>query len=367
MFRAALLLFLALCCAAQNAAIHAAENAAIHMDGGVFRVTGWPAEVEPADGWGALFAVYAGPGDVPPMLGTWWVEAGSLLFRPRFPLAPGMRVRAIFRPPGAPAVEAAFDLPKAAAPASTTRVAHVFPSTDALPANQLKLYIYFSAPMRKGESWRHIRLLREDGSLVPYPFLELDQELWDRDQLRFTVLFDPGRIKRGLASLAEAGPALEEGRRYTLVIDRQWLDGRGAPLAEEFRKPFRVVGADRDPPNPAKWRVTPPRAGTADALIVAFPEPIDYALLQHEIEVAGPASSNPGGMPGSVNVQRGETEWRFTPQQPWVQGEYKIVIHTVLEDLAGNHINRAFDVDTFDPITRKVERETVSLPLRIRR
>ena len=50
-----------------------------------------------------------------------------------------------------------------------------------------------------------------------------------------------------------------------------------------------------------------------------------------------------------------------------MQGEYRIVIHTTLEDLAGNHINRPFDVDTFDPITRKVERETVSLPLRIRR
>jgi hypothetical protein len=365
--RAAFLCFLALCFAVQNAAIHAAQNAAIHMDGGVFRVTGWPAGAEPADGWGTLFAVYAGAGDVPPMLGTWRVEEGSLVFRPRFPLEPGMRVRAVFRPPGAPAVNATFDLPKAAPLVSTTRVAQVYPSTGVLPANQLKLYIYFSAPMRKGESWRHIRLLREDGSQEPYPFLELDQELWDRDQLRFTVLFDPGRIKRGLASLAEAGPALEEGRRYTLVIDRQWLDGRGAPLADEFRKPFRVVGADRNPPNPAKWRVTAPRAGTTDALTIAFPEPMDYALLQHEIEVAGPDRSVTGSLAGSVDVQHEETEWRFTPQQPWIQGEYSIVIHTTLEDLAGNHINRAFDVDTFDPITRKVERETVSLPLRIRR
>src|SRR5206468_7419721 len=112
----------------------------------------------------------------------------------------------------------------------------------------LKLYIYFSTPMRKGESWRHIRLLREDGTPEPYPFLELDQELWDRDQLRFTVLFDPGRIKRGLASLAEARPALVEGRRYTLAIDRQWLDGRGEPLEEEFSKPSPLVAAGRVPP-----------------------------------------------------------------------------------------------------------------------
>ena len=81
--------------------------------------------------------------------------------------------------------------------------------------------------MTRGNSWTHIRLLREDNSAVAYPFLEVDQELWDRDNRRFTILFDPGRIKRGLASLAEAGPALEAGHRYTLVIHREWLDGRG--------------------------------------------------------------------------------------------------------------------------------------------
>jgi hypothetical protein len=42
------------------------------------------------------------------------------------------------------------------------------------------------------------------------------------------------------------------------------------------------------------------------------------------------------------------------------------VIRTDLEDLAGNHILRAFDVDVFDPITPKLTAETMTLPLRIR-
>ncbi len=93
------------------------------------------------------------------------------------------------------------------------------------------------------------------------PFLELDQELWDRENQRVTLLLDPGRIKRGLASLAEEGPALEEGARYTLVVDRDWPDAHGTPLAEEFRKPFRVTEADRKPPQVTDWRIMPPRAG----------------------------------------------------------------------------------------------------------
>ena len=83
------------------------------MDGGVFRVAaGSPARSLPPGGR-SVFAVYAGEGDVPPLLGTYTVEDGALVFRPRFPLSPGMHVRAVFR---VEARRAAFDIPKAAPP-----------------------------------------------------------------------------------------------------------------------------------------------------------------------------------------------------------------------------------------------------------
>lgn len=331
--------------------------AAIQFEGGVFRVTGWEATAEPPSGWSSIFRVYAGSGDVPPLVGTYSVESSTLIFRPRFPLAPGMHVRAVFQPPDGEQIEATFEIRPAEPIAPTTRVAHVYPSTATLPANALKLYVYFSAPMQKGDSWKHLHLLR-DGIPVAYPFLELDQELWDRDQTRFTVLFDPGRIKRGLASLAEAGPALEEGHAYTLVIDRDWLDARGAPMAADFRKEFRTAAVDRTPPDPKTWHVSAPRSSSSDPLVLRFPKPLDYALLQHEIEVSH--------MTGKVSVERDETEWRFTPDHPWRAGTYSIVIRTTLEDLAGNHINRPFDVDTFDPITRTVPSDTVTLTFRVK-
>jgi hypothetical protein len=327
--------------------------AAIQFQGGVFRVSNWSAPAEPPDGWQSIFAVYAGAGDVPPLIGAYTVESGEFVFRPRFPLSPGMRVRAVFHPPGDSAIESTFDIPAAAAIPPTTRVSQIYPTTATLPANTLKLYIYFSAPMRRGDSWRHLRLVRDDGVRIDYPFLELDQELWDRDYRRFTVLFDPGRIKRGLASRAEAGPALEPGRTYTLIVDPAWQDGNGAPLAQEFRKTFRVAPDLRLPPNPKTWRIAAPHAGTRDPLVLTYPAPLDYALLQHEIEISG--------TPGQITVAREETEWRFVPDAPWSARDYQIVIRTTLEDLAGNHINRPFDVDTFDPITKAVATEAVTL------
>jgi len=288
------------------------------------------------------------------MLGAYSIENGSLVFRPRFPLAAGVRARAVFHPPNSPAIEAVFEAPKADLTAST-RVRHVYPSTDVLPDNQLKFYLFFSAPMRRGEAWLHIHLLDQNGKTVDLPFLE--QELWDRDYQRLTVLFDPGRIKRGLLPLQEAGPAIEDGKQYTLVVDKEWRDARGAPLQDAYRKSFRAGPADRTPPDPAQWRLSAPQAGTSEALVVRFPKPMDYALLLRLLEVSGVA--------GTVSVDNKETEWRFIPSEPWKPGAYRLVVDTALEDLAGNRIGQAFDVDIFEKVSEHLTSKTISLPFRI--
>jgi hypothetical protein len=344
-----LLLLAALTCAAQDAAVR--------LEGGVFRVA-WSAG-EPAAGWNSVLAVFAGKGDVPPLVGNYAVASGTLTFTPQYPLAPGIHLRAVFHPATGAAIQTTFDLPKAAPRPSTTRVAQVYPTTDRIPENQLKFYIYFSAPMQRGDAWTHVHLLREDGSRVDLPFLELALELWDRDNMRLTVLFDPGRVKRGLLPLREVGPAIEAGKNYTFVVDREWLDGNGTPLVESYRKPLRVVASDRVPVDPAKWKITPPAAGTTDPLVVDFPEPLDYALLLHFVSVAG--------VEGTVAVEKNETQWRFTPKQPWKPTGHKLLVNTELEDLAGNHVGRPFDIDVFDKVTKSVTSETVSLSFRPRR
>ena len=87
---------------------------------------------------------------------------------------------------------------------------------------------------------------------------------------RFTLFFEPGRIKQGLVPRMEAGPALEAGRRT-----RWWWIGsgrmaKGRSLAAGMRKVFRVVPVDAVQPNPARWRVTPPAKGTRGALVSGF-------------------------------------------------------------------------------------------------
>src|SRR5262249_61033227 len=140
-------------------------------------------------------------------------------------------------PGGGAPIEKVFDGP-ASQTTARARVEHVFPSGDVWPSNQLRVYIYFSAPMSRGEAGARIHVLDAGGRILEGVFLPLE-ELWDPSGQRLTMTFDPGRIKRGLTSNQTMGPPIGEGQRYSLVIDRDWPDARGAPMVEGHRKTFR--------------------------------------------------------------------------------------------------------------------------------
>lgn len=324
-------------------------------------MSGWaPPHTPPAKGWAEIFAVYAGAGNVPPMVGAYAVEGGALVFRPAFPLAAGVRYRAVLRPAGGPAVERAFDGP----PKQTTpvaRVVRVYPSGDVLPANLLRLYIYFSAPMSQGEAGRRMHLLDDKGKETPQVFLP-GEELWDPQYRRLTMTFDPGRIKRGLTSNMAMGPPIVEGQRYTLVIDRDWPDARDVPMVEGFRKSFRGGPLERAKPDPSQWHLTPPAAGSSAALAVEFPKPMNYVLLARMIAVV--REGRPVG--GEAAVDRAETRWLFTPREAWKPGQYRLSIDTALEDLAGNSIAQAFDIDVFERVAERITSGRTEVGFRVR-
>ena len=157
--------------------------------------------VEPAnDGWivrapdagSAQLTIRLDSNDpsLPEILGTQTTQGRDRVFTPRFPLQPGVRYRASVAN-GAPFV---FELPQRERSTAVARVTHVYPSAAVLPENQLKFYVEFATPMARGEAYRRLRLLDAKGAPVELPFLELQEELWDERQQRFTLYFDPGRV-----------------------------------------------------------------------------------------------------------------------------------------------------------------------------
>jgi hypothetical protein len=322
----------------------------------------WLARLAPADStWPRLVAVYVerDSGHVvsdatPPVIGRYVASRDLVRFEPRFPFTAGAAYRvevdtaalaggpANARPRDGRAMLAhRFVLP-AITRARTTRITAVHPSSARLPGNLLRWYVETSAAMEAGHALEHVHLMDESGREVTGAFLTLDQELWDRDRRRLTLLVDPGRVKRGVRTNVEMGPPLVAGRRYRLVIDDEWTDGEGARLASGYEHAFEVVDADRRSPDPARWRLTPPGAGTRTAFRVAFGEPLDHALAARLLAVLDAGGSL---IPGTVALADADRVWMFTPDRDWAPGQYTLRVGGALEDLAGNNIVRVFDVD----------------------
>ena len=311
----------------------------MRREGPFFRISGASNESE--------VAIYVGDGDLPPVMGAFTKDGADLLFRPRYELEKTVASRVVVQ-----GREFRFPAEMEALP-RTTIVEKVYPSGPEIPANQLKFYVHFSAPMHPGEAWENLKLLDNKGKVVELAFIEIDQELWDREARRLTVLFDPGRIKRGVLPREEVGAALEPGATYTLVAQSNWRDARRVPIRAEFRQTFKVVPEDRAPIDPAKWRIIAPAAGTREPLVIDFGEPLDAALALRLITVPN--------APGEAQLANTERQWRYTPQAPWPATRQTIQVDTALEDLAGNKVGRPFDVDTFDRVTVRTNRGQVEL------
>ena len=276
-----------------------------------------------------------------PTAGRYEVEPDAVAFVPRYPLRPGLCYAMVVRTGEGREQRLTFRLP-AARTEPTARVLAIYPSGDRLVRNQLKLYVHFSASMSEGQAARHVRLVRADsGEAIESPFVA-EPELWDRERRRLTLLFDPGRLKRGLRSHEEEGYPLQEGVAVRVVIDEGFRDATGAPLRERFEQRYAVEGDLRARVDPRSWECHLPAAGTTEALLVHFDRPLDHALLQHALGVSDSAGRP---VPGRPEIGAAERSWTFTPAAPWPAGEYRLAIDPRLEDLAGNSLARVFDRD----------------------
>jgi len=89
---------------------------------------------------------------------------------------------------------------------------------------------------------------------------------------------------------------------------------------------------------------------------------MDYVLLQRMIGIF----DGSGEIAGTILVGRQETEWSFMPREAWKAGSYRITAENVLEDISGNHLDRAFDVDVFETVTQHIVSDTASVAFVVR-
>ena len=320
--------------------------------------------------WQKILLVRAGDSASLPMIGTYVVAHDTLRFDPQFPPVRGTTYVARFSanaltPRPADTASAVIlhttwtrPLPSGA---STTTVTEVYPTADSVPMNLLRMYVQFSAPMTVGDdAEKHVQLRDEKGAVVEKAFLIAagGQELWDPEHTRLTIFFDPGRIKRDLTPHEALGLPLQQGHSYSLTIDSAMHDARGLPLARSFVKRFKVGSMDRTLPRAESWRVSAPKAGTREPLVVDLPEPLDHALLNRMLTVHGRDGTL---VSGRVATSKDDRSWSFTPVEPWTGSAYSIDVDPELEDLAGNNMHHLFDVMPGDSAARGTAQPVVRI------
>ncbi len=215
----------------------------------------------------------------------------------------------------------------------------IYPSADVLPENLLRFYFYFNTPMKKGQALTHIELVDDNGNVDNRAFMEFKQELWSADGKRLTILFDPGRIKRGVSTNKELGPALLEGKKYTLNISGKWQDVYGQELSTSTTKEFVVGPAYRQKMVVEDWIIE--KSEVKDGgLTIHFDRIMDHALVQSMIKIIRVDNQKISGI---WETSRDEKKAQFTPEQPWQNGNYQIVFDPRMEDVAGNNMEGLLD------------------------
>ncbi len=226
--------------------------------------------------------------------------------------------------------------------AASTPSVSLSPAARRIPENTLKLYLDFSEPMEQGVFLERIALVRADGREVRGAFRET--ELWSPDGRRLTVMLHPGRQKTGVNLNVEEGPVLTAGKRYGLIVSEHWRSTQGVPLGKAANFALEAVPADHEQPDPTRWKVELPSSGTREALVLTTDELFEPQILNRSIRVQGIPGESSARVEGEACVQ-----WRFTPAHPWKAGEVLLCLDPWLEDLAGNSIQKPFEVDLSNP------------------
>jgi len=219
----------------------------------------------------------------------------------------------------------------------------LYPNTNVLPANFLKWYVQFSKPVNPSKIYDHIYLIHEsDSTKVDRALLPLETPLLSEDGKLLTLWVEPGRQKRDLGPNRELGEVLILDKSYALVIDKELKDTQGIAMQEKYMHSFKVENFDRIKPSITSWKIDVPKANTRETLRINFQEYIDYGSLKGALEIVNESGTI---IDGDFTINVNQNFALFKPSQDWNKETYIIKCGSIIEDLAGNNLERLFDRD----------------------
>ena len=219
----------------------------------------------------------------------------------------------------------------------------IYPTTEKVPENLLKMYFVFSKPMQEvHKSLDYIKVVKLSDNKEVDIFLELEPELWNKEHTQLTLWLDPGRIKTDLIPNKKLGLPILAGNRYVVKVDKSWEDAEGNKLKQDYFKKLDVGLRDKERPSEKDWEIIIPRYGTKGPLAIDFKEPLDGVLSKESFDIYKFENNL---IDGKFKLKNNEKVLLFYPDSLWTRGAYEILVASRLEDLAGNNMNHLFDED----------------------
>ena len=273
-----------------------------------------------------------------PVLGTFHSEKNSHLFIPVLPFSPGQTYE-IRRDT---TVLASFSIAEKSKK-ELPEIVHIYPSTDTVPENLLKVYVKFSHPMQAvGRALDYISVYNETLEREEDIFLQLESELWNKEHTLLTLWLDPGRIKTDLIPNKEKGLPIQKGNTYSIRFSNNWRSAEGVELKKSYTKTIEVTEKDKRMPTLTDWKFSLPRVLSRSKLSISFPEAMDAVLLSESVRILDAKEVQ---KPGIFLLGKSEKELIFQPYDSWEKGDYTLEVKSILEDLGGNNLNGLFDRD----------------------
>ncbi|MTI21321.1 hypothetical protein E1176_09850 [Fulvivirga sp. RKSG066] len=232
-------------------------------------------------------------------------------------------------------------------------VSRISPAADTIPANTLRLYVYFSSPMGLQNPYDYIKIIDQSEQELNKPFVELKEGFWNDTMTRLTLFFHPGRIKRGVGPNMSQGAIFKEGEHYKLSIIGNWQDANGQTI-QPFKKTFFATQPLRTSIDISNWVIDPPTDLSTDPVQIKTDRLLDEALVRRMIDMY----KNGEQVSGDWTIHKKILS--FIPKLPWSKGTYTIQINENVEDIAGNSLLKVFDVDKEQttptaPVKTKIE------------
>lgn len=319
--------------------------------------------------------VFRQRGQGTPLFGSVMQEGRSLRFVAAAPWMAGVSYIAVFDPRGGATLAVAeasqipsatevrgsgrlvlaFELPGEGKPGTLPGL-RIYPAGVTVPANHLKVYLQFTEPMEQGVALEKVSLHTVNGKRVSGAFRET--ELWSPDGKRLTLWLHPGRQKTGVSLNEEEGAVLEAGKAYELSVSKSWRSVAGRSLAADAVWRFKAAEADHSRVALADWKLILPKSAR-DSVTIEFTEGLDHAMLQSAIAVEAAGFQNESR--GEVMVSDDGLQWSFRPAKPWTPGLWRLRVNPLLEDLAGNNLERAFEEDVQNPSPGSRPKTTTTL------